>query len=147
MDTITYEHAPIHGATVPTPPAWAEPLIGTSIVSSFEIVPAASCTGYVDGLSEKYADDKGYRFEGWAWDRAAGRPFDQVVSVDSYLTITGAGQQTVLRPDVQAALPQLVDNPNVGYQLIAFGDYSSSMVFGLNLKSRQACPVAPLKDQ
>lgn len=141
-EPVTYDQAPLLGAEMPDWPSWSKPFIGTNLVDAFQVQSADTCIGYVDNLLESYAHDQGFRFEGWAWDKLGGGPFKHLVTTDELLRIQGASVKLVERPDVQIALPALVTEALVGFQIVSTTTEFRPTVFGLNFETMKACPIA-----
>jgi len=94
--------------TTPLPayPAWAQSLIGSRIKADPSM--ASACRGAFDVVKVRHLGSiVGVEVEGWSWLTAAKKPADHIVFVDRNGVVMGAGETTVSRPDVQAAIPSV----------------------------------------
>lgn len=118
-------------------PAWATEYTGRRLS---EVFPNQNtdCAGNADR-----AEIRGARavISGWAWDRAAGRPYDRLISVGADGTINGAGATTRDRPDVVSGRNGEVTNPRVGFEVISTAASGHQRVAALDLDTNSACWV------
>jgi hypothetical protein len=107
------EVTPVVMTPVPGYPAWSKPLIGTKVKEETSTTP--ECRGAFDVVKVRHLGPiPGVEVEGWSWLIAAKRPADHIVFVDRKDVVTGAGETSVNRPDVHAALSE-VSQTKVGW--------------------------------
>jgi hypothetical protein len=100
------EATPIVTTPLPPYPAWAQTLIGSHI--KVDPSAASACRGAFDVVKVRHLGPSlGDEVEGWSWLTAEKKPADHIVFVDRNGLVTGAGETTVDRPDVQAAIPSV----------------------------------------
>jgi hypothetical protein len=107
------EVTPVVMTPLPAYPAWAQGLIGSRIKA--DPSNASACRGAFDVVKVRHLGAiLGVEVEGWSWLTAAKKPADHIIFVDRRDLVTGAGETTVNRPDVQAAVP-IVTQAKVGW--------------------------------
>ena len=107
------EVTPVVTTPLPAYPAWAQSLIGSHI--KVDPSTASACRGAFDVVKVRHLGPiLGDEVEGWSWLMAEKTPAERIVFVDRNGLVTGAGETTVNRPDVSAAIP-MVTQPKVGW--------------------------------
>ena len=99
-------------APVPALPAWARSLEGRPL-RSIARQKLAACIGFVDGVSKTYTGTPpGTQISGWGWDSADHRPYSRILvtTADDQRKIVGAGDVTLIRPDVRQAQSQVTSD-------------------------------------
>lgn len=76
------------------------------------------CTGFIDSRTE-FPESGETRLEGWAWNTAKSAGYEAVILTGPEGQISGAGVTSVNRPDVKAALPQIVSDDLTGFVAFA----------------------------
>lgn len=130
------------GAPIPVFPVWAAATMGRQILDLYPGSPdkPEACLGYVDALVEYYSGDAGAMYEGWAWSASQKRPYAKLVATDASGVVQGAGETSIEREDVTAAMPSIT-NSRVGYAVVARIANGTVKIYGINDETRSACAV------
>ena len=131
---------------MPQPPTWAVGAIGKNIAALYpvsETLPE-TCVGFVDGLTEYFAEDAGARYEGWAWSTSQAKPYPHLLATDVNGVVQGAGETSIERPDVPAAVPSITTS-RVGFVGAASIAKGVVKFYGINEETGSSCLIGEFK--
>jgi hypothetical protein len=105
---------PRDGPPMPPLPAWTRDLVGKPLASLFPGEPPL-CVGNTDNVQQAYGGaSPGVQIVGWGWDPAAKAPIPRILLVGPDGLVAGGGEPGIVRPDVNAAKPEIT-SPATGW--------------------------------
>lgn len=127
----------------PAAPAWAAELIGKPMRASFP--NDGTCVGNTDVVEMHYAGQPaGTKIVGWGWDEAAKAPVAKVVLVDKDMTVIGAGETGLERPDVVRARPNITSN-TTGWSAVTSLTKGALDSYGLLADGKSVCKLGHIE--
>jgi hypothetical protein len=128
---------------LPALPAWASGLLGKPMRASFP--NDGACIGNTDNLEMSVTGTPaGSKIVGWGWEEGVKAPVAKVVLVDRDMTVVGAGETGLARPDVTRARPDITSN-TTGWAALTSLTHGSLDTYGLLADGKSVCKLGHIE--
>ncbi len=109
--------------------------------TSYTPVPAARCTGWIDGFEPGVHPPGTAVLTGWAWDRLAAAPPLKIWIATPAGLAAGTGEMRIPREDVPGVVPEVIDINNGWEGAVAVPPATRLRAYAILNDGRSACPL------